>query len=624
VNVSEAIVEFLARHGVNDVFMVSGGGIMYLTDALGRAGLPRYWCNYHEQACAIAAEGYARVTGTPGVCFVTSGPGATNALSGIAGAWVDSIPVIVVSGQVRRDLIADYTQWRQFGPQEIDIVAMARPVTKLALEIRSAGEVAEALEMAWQTATTGRPGPVWLSIPLDVQGADYEGGASGVVSRHATANPPEIDPDDRVLTEALSRIRTAERPLIVCGNGMHLANAEAEFEDFVCRLGIPVVTTIGGMDLLGEDSPQFMGRFGPTGQRRANFAVQNADLLLCLATGMSVAAVGFDSAGFAPNAAKIAVNIDSGEMTRPHLSLDMKITMDVCQFMRRLVGLLEPNERFEREAWTSACQMWKSRYPLVTSDYVEDRDHVNSYYLAHALSKVLGPDAVVLTGNSLDATSVFHSFAVTKGQRVVTNVNFGAMGWDLPALVGASVARRDRRAVLVTGDGSVQFNSQELLTIGANKLNAVIFILNNGGYQSIRSTQQRFAGGRLVGSDEGSGVANPSFRAVAEAYGLRYRRLANNQDVDDQLADVVAGDEPTICEVNISYVQERIPRVVSRRLDDGSLASGVLHDQYPHLSSDEIAKNMAISASTPSVDVSQMKTLETTNPPSSRFDKHGV
>lgn len=594
-NVSEAVVRFLTDRGVRDVFLVSGGGIMYLTDAVGRSESVRYWCNYHEQACAIAAEGYARITGTPGVCLVTSGPGATNALSGIAGAWVDSIPVIVISGQVRRDLIADHSRWRQLGPQEIDIVSMAKPVTKLALEITSPEEVQDALEAAWLAATSGRPGPVWLSIPLDVQGSEYMPHEGSVLGRTAVEPESARGVDGDLVADVLARLRGADRPLIVAGNGIHIARAEAQFDAFVRRLGVPVVTTIGAMDLLGEDHPYFVGRFGPTGQRRANFALQNADLLLCLATGMSVAAVGFDSTGFAPRATKIMVNIDPNEMTRPHLELDRRVAMDVRAFMREIVQGLSPDESFDLDAWHTACRDWKVRYPLVTREYLVDGAYVNSYYFAHALSKVLSAGDVVLTGNSLDAHSVFHSFAVTQGQRLITNVNFGSMGWDLPALVGASVARDGQRVILVTGDGSLQFNSQELLTVGANKFNALIFVLNNRGYQSIRSTQERFFEGRFVGSDESSGIPNPAFSALSQAYALRYCRLDSNGDVDAELANILGMSGPTLCEVNVAYGQERIPRIVSRRLADGTLKSGALHDQYPFLSQEEINANMSVS-----------------------------
>lgn len=600
-NVADAVIRFLAQKGVTDLFMVSGGGIMYLTDAVGRSESIRYWCNYHEQACAIAAEGYARILGKPGVCLVTSGPGATNALSGIAGAWVDSVPVIVISGQVRRDLIADHSRWRQLGPQEIDIVSMAKPVTKLAIEIESAEEIPNALASAWQAATSGRPGPVWLSIPLDIQGAEFDGDNSESVDEAAIRGESQVTVAQvRAVADVLVRLRAAERPLIVAGNGIHIARAETQFDAFVRRLGIPAVTTMGGMDLLGEDHPYYIGRFGPTGQRRANFALQNADLLLCVGTGMSVAAIGFDSSGFAPGAAKIVVNIDPDEMTKPHLRLDIGLAMDLRDFMHEASGRISAERSFEREGWMATCRDWKRRYPILTSDYLADQDHVNSYYLANSLSRLLNPEDTILTGNSLDATSVFHSFAAKPGQRVITNVNFGAMGWDLPALVGACVARKGGRVVLVTGDGSIQFNSQELMTIGKHKFDALIFVLNNRGYQSIRSTQERFAGGRLVGSDEASGIANPSFPAIAEAYGFRYCRLGSNRDVDEDLSTFLALKGPMICEVNVAYDQERIPRVVSRRLPDGSLKSGALHDQFPFLPQDEIDANMSVPPSAPS------------------------
>lgn len=591
-NVSEYVVRFLADHGVEDVFMVSGGGIMYLVDALGRAGIPRYWCNYHEQASAIAAEGYARISGTPGVCLVTSGPGATNALSAIAGAWVDSIPVLVLSGQVRRDLIADYSRWRQFGPQEIDIVAMATPVTKMAVEVQAAADVPATLEAAWKAATSGRPGPVWISLPLDVQGADLANAPSLV----PTTDPHQTAPVDADLIQnVIGRLRAARRPVIVAGNGLHLARAEKQFGDLVRRLRLPVVTTIGGMDLLSEDHPYFAGRFGPTGQRRANFTLQNADLLLCLATGLSVAAIGFDTEGFAPRASKIIVNIDREEMARPHVHADLTIPLDVGTFMAELLACLD-GETVEHEEWTSLWRAWKSKYVIVTDDYLLDREHVNTYYFASVLSTVLGSEDVVLTGNSLDAHSIFHSFAITAGQRVITNVNFGAMGWDVPALVGASVARAGRRTILVTGDGSILFNSQELLTIGSHKLDVVIFVANNAGYQSIRSTQGRFGEGRLFGSDFSSGIANPSFRDLAAANGLNHRVLRSNREVDEHLAEVLGEDGPTLCELNVAYDQDRRPRVMSRRLPDGTMVSGSLHDQYPFLPREELAAVMRASS----------------------------
>ena len=593
-NVAEYVMRFLADRQVRDLFMVSGGGIMYLADAVGRAGTPRFWCNYHEQACAIAAEGYARALGTPGVALVTTGPGSTNALSAIAGAWVDSIPVIVLSGQVRTDLLADRRRWRQYGPQEIDIVSMARSVTKMAVEVTQPAAVPDVLEKAWQAATTGRPGPVWLSFPLDVQGANLEA-APRLSAAAGNAAPPAAegvgDAAESVAT-VLSELRRCRRPVIVAGNGVHIAQAEDAFVRFVERLQVPVVTTIGAMDLLGETHPYYAGRFGPTGQRRANFTVQNADLVLSIGTGLSVAAIGFDGASFAPTAQKIMVNIDPNEGRRPHLGLDVVIAMDACDFINQMTAATESPERFGSSEWDHAWRAWKDRFPIMTADYTGDNSHVNSYYLSHALSEVIDPDGVILTGNSLDAHSIFHSFAPKRGQRVMTNVNFGAMGWDLPALVGACVARPRVRAVLITGDGSILFNVQELVTIGANRLNAAIFVLNNSGYQSIRATQTRYFDGRFVGADPASGVVNPDFAALAAACGLAYARLDTNEQVDEQIGAIVASAGPILCEVNVAFDQERIPRVMSRRLDDGTMVSGSLQDQFPFLPGEELRSLM--------------------------------
>jgi acetolactate synthase-1/2/3 large subunit len=592
-NAAEYVFTRLAEQGVRDVFMVSGGGIMHLTDALGRNPDLKYWCNHHEQACAIAAEGYARATGGIGVCLVTTGPGSTNALSGIAGAWVDSIPVVVISGQVRTDLIADYATYRQIGPQEIDIVSMARHVTKYARTVMSADEVPEALEQAIHLATTGRPGPVWLNIPLDVQSQSIDDVPRPPRSDESECGGPDLDAD---VEAVIDLIRHARRPVIVAGYGIHLAHAEPLFQRFVDRVGCPVVTTIAGMDLLYETHPLYMGRFGPTGLRRANLTIQNADLLLCIGASMSVASVGFDTTGFAPKAKRVMVNIDSDEMAKPNMTVDHAVLADAGSFLESCLGLLGGVALTYDERWSAATTEWKTRYPLVTGDHLADPDHVNSYVLANRVSGLMAPGDVVLSGNGLDAQSVFHSFAVKPGQRAITNSNYGAMGWDLPAAVGAAIARRGARTVLITGDGSVEMNVQELLTIGHNRLDVKIFVLNNGGYESIRATQMSFFDGRFVGCEAGSGVGNPRFQSLAEAYRLEYRLLRTNDDLVLGLPDIMAIEGPCLVEVNVSFVQERNPRIVSRRREDGTMESSPLDDQYPFLPEAERRANMRLFA----------------------------
>jgi acetolactate synthase-1/2/3 large subunit len=588
--VAEYVFDRLAAQGVRDVFIVSGGGIMHLVDALGAHPAIRYWCNQHEQACAIAAEAYARVTGNLGVCLVTTGPGSTNALSGLAGAWLDSIPVLAISGQVRTELIADYSKHRQIGHQEINIVPMAQPVTKYAKTLMPGDDVRAELDDAIERATSGRPGPVWLNIPLDVQNTQMEdldaARAARVPSEHEDATEPGLGLAESA-DAVIAMLRTAKRPVIVAGYGIHSARAESLFEQFVDRVGCPVATTIAGMDLLYEDHSLYLGRFGPTGLRRANFTVQNADLLLCIGASMSVGAVGYDTVGFAPNAKRVMVNVDPDEMTKPNFPVHYGVVADARAFMTCMLERSQ-GSHFEYDArWLEATSTWKQRYPLVTADYETDTVHVNSYVLANRISMLMQPGEVMLSGNGLDAVSVFHSFAVKPHQRVLANSNFGAMGWDMPAAIGACVARGGGRTVLMVGDGSIQMNIQELMTIGHNRLNIKVFVLNNGGYESIRATQSNFFEGRLVGCDMTSGVANPRFDALATAYGLEYRLLRTNDDLDSALPEVFETDGPFLCEVNVSYTQEKSPRIVSRQRDDGTFVSSPLDNQYPFLPEEE-------------------------------------
>jgi acetolactate synthase-1/2/3 large subunit len=343
---------------------------------------------------------------------------------------------------------------------------------------------------------------------------------------------------------------------------------------------------MGGMDLLEEAHPCYLGRFGPTGQRRANFTLQNADLLLCLGTSMSVSSAGFDTERLAPRAVRVMVNIDADEMAKPQFRADHRVVADLGAFLEALLAPPGPGVTPDAR-WIDATSRWKRDYPIVTADYFEDEDHVNSYVLSGRLSEVMLPGEVLLTGNGTDAVSAHHSFAVKKDQRVITNYGFGAMGWDLPAAVGACVARGGERTVLMTGDGSIQMNIQELLTVGHNHLDVKIFVLNNEGYESIRSTQTAFCDSRYVACDPESGVANPDFEHLAAAYGLGYRRFRTNADLSAGLAEVMDSDGPWLCEVNVSPTQEKAPRIKSRRRDDGTFESAPLDDQYPYLPREE-------------------------------------
>ncbi len=592
--VSDYVMDFLHRQGVEHVFTVSGGGIMHLIDSLGRHPQLRYICNYHEQASAIGAEALARTTGRLGVCLVTTGPGSTNALSGIAGAWVDSVPVLVISGQVRRDLIADYSRVRQMGPQEINIDAMARPVTKYLSTVMDPLQIRYELEKAMSIATSGRPGPVWVNIPLDVQGATIDD--STLIgyeppSNDAVAHRAELRNDAE---SVMALLRAAKRPVLIAGNGIWLANAAPAWRRLVDQLGIPVCLTIGGLDLLPETHPCNMGRLGPFGQRRANFAIQNADLLVALGSSLSLSTIGFNTDGFAPRAKKVMINVDPHEIGKARPTPDVGITADVGELIDELQALGAPDWGVQLDQWWQACRYWQALYPPLTQDYFEDKQHANTYVFVSVLSDLLREGDVVLTGNSLDIWSCYQTFKVKEGQRLFTNINYGSMGWDLPAAVGASAARNGEKTVLVTGDGTIQFNIQELQTIAHHCMNVKIFVFNNAGYASIRTTQETHFGGKLVGSDFSSGISNPNFRRIAEAYGLRYSLIRNNDEIAEVTRAALDADGPTFCEVMVAYGQGRTPRIMSRRREDGSMESGTLENMFPFLPADEIARNMRI------------------------------
>lgn len=591
ISVSDYVFQRVAEAGVKDVFMVSGGGIMYLCDALGRSKDLRYWCNYHEQACAIAAEGYARVTEGLGVCLVTTGPGSTNALSGVAGAFVDSIPVLVISGQVRTGIMADYSYQRQVGPQEINITPMAEPVTKHSVTVTNPEDVRYELEKCLYLTRAGRPGPVWLNLPLDIQSAMIEPDQQRAFVPEEKATP---DLDPALLDQIAELLLASKRPVIIGGNGIVLGHARKAFRELVAKLQIPALSTISGMDILAEDNPLFQGRIGPGGQRRANFALQNSDLVLALGTSLSISAIGF-SDKFAPKAKKVLVNIDAGDLEKKNITIEFPVLADVKEFIEGLLKRFEARTYQPTQRWLDACAMWKREYPPMPAPEHLQKAHVDIYAAYDELSRQLDDTDVVVSGNSLDGCIIaYQNHRVKDGQVAFTSACMGAMGWDLPALVGACVADdQKRRGVLVTGDGSVLFNIQELMFLAQNNLNAKLFISNNDGYQSIKNTQRRFFDGREVGTDKQSGVGNPDFKKLAEAFGLKYMLIQTNDQLQSAIQTVFADKDPWIVEMLISQDQQRF-RASSFRKPDGTIASRPMEDMDPLLPREELERNMTM------------------------------
>lgn len=589
IKLSDYVIQFFVDRGVQDVFLCSGGGIMHLLDSVGRNPAMRYYCNYHEQASAVSAEGYARVREGVGLCLATVGPGAANALSGIMGAWVDSVPLVVLSGQVRRDLRADFTKLRQLGPQEGDAIGMARPVTKYAATVEDAAGVRYHLERAWHEATTGRPGPVWLEFPLDVQGANIdESVIQGFTPQSSPGTEGSISVEAAGILEAL---RGAQRPVIIAGNGIRTSRSQQLLRRLIDRLSIPVLLPITAKDILEEDHPMQMGVFGTAGQRRANFALQNSDLLLSLASGLNCQKTGFNFAGFAPKARKIIVDIDEGQLLHQVIKADIAIQTDVRSLLEEILAQLGSSTHRPPAKWLDACARWKSQYPPIGPDSYEDNGYVNSYAFIDKLSNMTLASDVVVTGNGLDCATFYQGFRFKAGQRGFDS-GWGSMGWDLPMAVGACVGSGRARTVCIAGDGSLQWNIQELLTIKRYRLPIKIFVFNNEGYQSIRATQRNFFEGRFVGADFDSGIANPDFEALAAAYGLGYGSIRENADLERGICSTLSADGPTLCEVNISPAQSISPKASAFRRPDGTFESRPLEDMSPFLSRDEVWQNM--------------------------------
>lgn len=588
IKLSDYVIQFFVERGVQDCFLASGGGIMHLLDSVGRNAGMRYYCNYHEQACAVSAEGYARVTTRPGLCLGTTGPGAINALSGALGAWTDSVPLFILGGQVRTDIMADYTKIRHVGPQEGNAVGMAKAVTKYAVTVKDPKRVRWELEFAWHCATTGRPGPVLLEFPLDVQGAMIE------ASELEGFTPPAADERaalERGVASVIDFIASGKRPLLVAGNGIHYAGARALLYRLLEQTGLPIVLPLTAKDLVHETHGQQLGVFGASGQRRANFALQNCDRLIGLAVGFNIQKTGFNLTGFAPKAKKAFVDIDDGQLHHQSLKPDLAVQAEIGAFLEEFLRQAAGRNLRPAQKWIDACAKWKARYPVMTPDYYEDKAHVNTYVVMDTLSDIVTPEDVVVTGIGTEVASFYQAFKVQQAQRAF-NIGWGAMGWDLPIAVGSCIGGGKRRTICVLGDGSMQWNIQELLTIRNYDLPIKLFICNNHGYTCIRSTQNNFFQGRQVGAGPTSGVANPDFQHLAAAYRIPYTTIANNAELADGIRRVLAMNGPVMCEMNVAEGQGISPRVSSFRREDGTYESRPIEDMAPFLPREEVWENM--------------------------------
>jgi acetolactate synthase-1/2/3 large subunit len=596
IKLSDYVVKTLAEYGIRHVFMVTGGGAMHLNDSFGKNPDLKYFCFHHEQACAMAAESYARLTGKMAAVNVTTGPGGINALNGVYGAWTDSIPMIIVSGQVRYDttIHSSGLPLRQLGDQEVDIVRCVEPITKSAVMITDAKDIRYHLERALYLAEAGRPGPTWIDIPLNIQGAAIDPEDLRLYDAREDLNerPPIVSRE--LIMDVIGRIRGAKRPVLMAGSGIRISKAHEDFLKAVELLGIPVVTGFNAHDLITDANRFSCGRPGSIGNRFGNFTVQNSDVLLVIGCRLNIRQISYNWKSFAREAYKIVVDADPWELRKPTINPDLPVHADAADFLKMLVEVLTPDGLTPKEEWGEWCRARKKRYPVVLPEYWDRTELVNPYCFIDALNRHLIGGETIVTANATACICAFQALEIKPGQRLYSNSGSASMGYDLPAAIGAAIAGVSDKIVCVAGDGSIQMNLQELQTIVHHNFPIKIFVLNNGGYHSIRQTQANFFNGHFVGCDMQSGVSFPDMERIAYAYGIPFVRCHNHAELDRCIARTLEGAVPAICEIMITPDQPFAPRISSKRLPDGRIVSAPLEDMYPFLDRAELKENLFI------------------------------
>lgn len=635
--VSNYISGKLLESGISQVFTVTGGGAMHLNDALGHEKGLNCLYNHHEQACAIAAEAYTRIQGKLAAVCVTTGPGGTNALTGVLGGWLDSIPMLILSGQVRYDTTARWSGVgiRAMGDQEFDIVKAVDCMTKYSEMVIDPMRIRYCLEKAIYLALSGRPGPSWLDIPLNVQGAyieteeligfspeDYEKGGDG----WASASEAKLKEDEagfgekrqilpgpvtqETAREILKKIKEASRPVINAGNGIRIGQAHEVFLRVAEKLGIPVVTGWNSQDCIYEDHPLYTGRGGGMGDRAGNFAIQNSDLVLSLGSRLSIRQVGYNYKTWARDAYVIVNDIDPEELKKPSVHADMRIQADVKALLTVLEEVLDSEYKATGETplfgggkgiesmnWNETCRMWKEQYPVVLPKHYQhgDDENTNIYAFIKELSSRGEKGQITVVGNGSACVVGGHAYLMKEGQRFITNSAVASMGYDLPAAIGAYMADSSKDIILVTGDGSIQMNLQELQTIIHHQMPIKIFLINNGGYHSIRQTQKNFFGEPLVGvGDDSRDLSFPEMEKLSAAYGYPYVSIRHNGEIEQGIETAFSKKGPVICEIFVSRDQNFEPKSSAKRLPDGTMVSPPLEDLSPFLPEEEMERNMII------------------------------
>lgn len=591
IKLSDYIFGFLEEKGIKHAFMLPGGGAMHLDDSIGKSGI-EYTCFLHEQGAAIAAESYAQHTNTPGVVLVTSGPGATNAITGVTAGWIDSTPMIIISGQSKRaDLVGDRGV-RQIGSQEVQIIPMVTPITKYAVQVLDPERIRYHLERAYIEATTGRPGPVWLDIPLDVQAVMID---ETKLEGYDVTEECEKD-IQAAIDKTIELLKTTKKPLILAGNGIKLAGAEQLLYKLVQKCNIPVETTWKTIDMFGEEDEWYVGHPGIMGDRGANLILQEADFILSIGCRLDTSVTAFNDRNFGKNAQKVIIDIDENEIARMDMEKAATATCDAGYFLDKLLTTVE-SEKDEisdkgnlesRDAWFTWCKDIRAKYPVITEEHKKAENYVSAYYFIGELCKLLKNTDVIVPESSGGAGEItYQAFQLKKGQKMKNAAGLGSMGFGLPYAIGACIANNRRRTILINGDGAFQLNIQELETLHRLKLPVKMFIWNNNGYASIRSMQRNNFQGHYVASDEKSGLTMPHISKVAEAYGFKTCMISNNRELDEMLPKIMENDDPMLCELMVLPEETVSPRVKAIVGENGKIVSGPLEKMWPYIEDEE-------------------------------------
>ena len=590
---SDYVAQKVAEFGVKHVFMVTGGGSMHLNHSLGRH--PGLECifNHHEQACAMGAEAYCRLTNRLALVNVTTGPGGTNAITGVYGAWTDSIGMVVVSGQVKFETTIRSTglPLRQYGDQEIDIVEVVRPITKYAEMVTDPRSIRYHLEKAFYLARSGRPGPCWLDIPLDLQGAMIKENElvgftpssqdSAITRKHLT----------QIIPEVIAKLKSSLRPVIFAGGGVRISGQHETFLALVDKLGIPVVTGWNAHDVITNDHPLYVGRPGTVGDRAGNFAVQNSDFLLILGSRLNIRQVSYNWKSFARNAFKVWVEVDEVELSKPSVKPDLPIVAPLEEFLPQLLEYSYTGVSKAHSEWLTWNKERQIKYPVVLPEYWES-EKINPYCFMDVLFSLLPENQVIVSANGSACVTSFQAAKIKSGQRLWTNSGCAAMGYELPAAIGACMAASRNTVICLAGDGSIMMNLQELQTIIGNTLPIKIFLLNNNGYSSIRQTQHNFFRGQEIGSGPDSGVSFPRFQKISQAFDLPYFSCVQHSDMTNTISSALSIAGPCLVEVFVDPLTPFAPKLSSRVRPDGSIESPSLEDLSPFLTPQEMKSNL--------------------------------